>query len=178
MAKQYHELTDELTGFINEQKIFFIGTADADGHVNVSPKGADSFRVLDKNRVIWLNYTGSGNETAAHLLANNRMTIMFCSFEHTPVILRLYGSGKTIHVNDAEWSDLYKHFPDHTGSRQIFDINIHLVQTSCGFQVPFFDYKGERDLLEKWSNKKGIDGIKQYWQEKNKTSLDDKPTGM
>lgn len=178
MAKQFSKITDSLKEFIEQQKIFFVGTADADGRVNVSPKGADSFRVVGGNRVVWLNLTGSGNETAAHIAANNRMTIMFCSFDEKPVILRLYGSGRVIHPKDPGWSELAILFPENIGARQIFDIAIDFVQTSCGFQVPFYEYKGERDLLDKWAENKGRDGIEEYWQEKNKVSLDGKPTGI
>ncbi len=178
MAKQFSEITDSLKEFIEKQKVFFVGTADVDGRVNVSPKGFDSLRVVGKNQVIWLNLTGSGNETAAHMIANNRITIMFCSFEDQPMILRLYGSGQVIHPEDPEWDKLAELFHDNIGSRQIFDINIDLVQTSCGFQIPFFQYQGERDLLDKWAENKGRDGIKQYWREKNKLSLDGKPTGI
>lgn len=178
MAKQYPEITDTLKTFITQQKIFFVATADVDGRVNVSPKGGDSLRVLDKNRVLWLNLTGSGNETAPHLVATNRLTLMFCSFTEKPVILRLYGNGRAIHPKDKEWNQLIDFFPENIGARQIFDINIELVQTSCGFQVPFFEYKGERDLLDKWAEKKGRDGIEQYWHEKNRLSLDGKPTDI
>lgn len=178
MARQFPEITDALKGFIERQKIFFVGTADVDGRVNVSPKGSDSFRIIDKNRVVWLNLTGSGNETAAHLIANNRITIMFCALDGKPMILRLYGSGKTIHPKDADWESLATLFPEKIGARQIFDISIDLVQTSCGFQVPFYEYEGERDLLDKWTENKGRDGVEQYWEDNNKTSLDGKPTGI
>jgi hypothetical protein len=178
MARQFPKITDALKGFIERQKIFFVGTADVDGRVNVSPKGSDSFRIIDKNRVVWLNLTGSGNETAAHLIANNRITIMFCALDGKPMILRLYGSGKTIHPKDADWESLATLFPEKIGARQIFDISIDLVQTSCGFQVPFYEYEGERDLLDKWTENKGRDGVKQYWEDNNKTSLDGKPTGI
>ena len=178
MAKQFAEITDTLKGFIEQQKIFFVGTADVDGRVNVSPKGSDSLRVVNKNRVVWLNLTGSGNETAAHLIAKNRITIMFCSLDEKPMILRLYGNGKVIHPKDAEWEPLAKLFPENIGARQIFDVTIDLVQTSCGFQVPFYEYAGERGLLEKWAENKGRDGVEQYWEENNKISLDGKPTGI
>lgn len=178
MAKKFSEITDTLKEFIEQQKIFFVATADADGRVNVSPKGADSLRVMDRNRVVWLNLTGSGNETAAHIMANNRITIMFCSFDEKPVILRLFGGGRVIHPKDPQWGKLAGLFAEKAGARQILDITVDLVQTSCGFQVPFYEYKGERDLLDKWAKKKGREGLEQYWQENNKTSLDGKPTGI
>ncbi|MDM8565499.1 pyridoxamine 5'-phosphate oxidase family protein [Candidatus Halobeggiatoa sp. HSG11] len=178
MAKQYSEITDKQQQFIEQQYIFFIGTADKDGKVSVSPKGIDSLRILDKNRIVWVNYTGSGNETAAHMLATNRMTIMFCSFTEKTLILRIYGSGKVIYPKDDNWQELEKLFPESISNRQYFDINVDLVQTSCGFGVPLFDYKGERDLLLEWANKKGTEGIKAYWKNENKLSIDGKNTGI
>lgn len=178
MAEQFPELNQKLTEFINNQHLFFVGTAGAEGRVNVSPKGLDSLRVLSPNRVIWLNLTGSGNETAAHVLENSRMTIMFCSFDRQPLILRLYGEAKTIHDRDPEWQELIGHFPEYTGARQVFDMQIHMVQTSCGYAVPFYEMTGERPTLTKWSENKGQEGIEAYWQEENLQSIDGKETGM
>lgn len=177
-VKQFSEISDQIRGFIENQKIFFIGSADTDGRVNVSPKGADSLRIVDGNRVVWMNLTGSGNETAAHMLANNRITIMFCSFEGKPMILRLFGQGRVVHSGDSEWDELAALFSPHTGARQFFDISVDLVQTSCGFQVPFYEYKGDRDMLEKWTERRGREGIEEYWQETNQLSIDGKPTGI
>lgn len=176
MAQQYSEISDKLKQFIEDQKIFFIGTATTDSRVNISPKGMDSLRVLDKNRVVWLNVTGSGNETSAHIQENPRMTIMFTSFEGSPMILRLYGNAKVIHKNDSEWNKLYSLFNPIPGARQIFDLTIDLVQTSCGMAVPVFDYVKDRELLKDWALKKGDNGIKDYWLEKNQISLDGNPT--
>lgn len=178
MAKQFSQLNDTHRKFIDEQHLFFVGTADKEGRVNVSPKGMDSLRIIDNNRVIWLNLTGSGNETAAHLLAENRITIMFCSFSKKPLILRLYGTGKAIYPNDNEWKDFTEIFPAFKGSRQFFDIKIDLVQTSCGFAVPFYEYKGERNLLLDWADKIGEEGIKDYWHNRNRISIDGKDTGI
>lgn len=178
MGKCYNELTDSNIRFVSEQKIFFVGTATANSRVSVSPKGMDSLRVLSPSRVIWLNHTGSGNETSAHVQLDPRMTIMFCAFEGDPLILRLYGSARVAHQTDANWKDLYRHFPPQTGARQIFDLTIDLVQSSCGFAVPFFDYAGERGMLIEWAAKKGEDGVRQYWAEKNQTSLDSLPTNI
>ena len=178
MATRYNEITEPLRDFIEQQKIFFVATADADGRINLSPKGGETLKILDNRRLIWLNLTGSGNETAAHMNASNRITIMFCAFSGSPMILRLYGNGTIIPADTGSWADLIWQFPGNTGARQIFDITVDLVQTSCGFQVPFYEYKGERDLLTKWSEKKGHEGIRQYWLEKNKLSLDGKQTGM
>ena len=178
MGKLYKQLTDDLTGFIQRQKLFFVGTAADDGRVNVSPKGMDTLRVVTEDRVVWLNLTGSSNETAAHLRENDRITLMFCAFEGDPLVLRLYGHARIFHPRDAEWDSLLTLFPAIPGARQIIDMSIDLVQTSCGFGVPFFEFKAERDQLEKWAEKKGPEGIRQYWEEKNQISLDGKPTGI
>ena len=176
MGSQFLSISSELESFIKEQKIFFVGTAMSTGKVNISPKGMDSLRVLNPNRVIWLNLTGSGNETAAHILESNRITIMFCAFEGKPMILRLYGSAKVYHPRDAEWNEFIELFPSHVGSRQLVDINVELVQTSCGFAVPLMDYQSDREVLTDWSDKKGEAGIKDYWEERNQTSMDGSPT--
>ena len=178
MAKQFPLLKDQHKQFIEKQHIFFVGTADKEGRVNVSPKGLDSLRILDNNRVLWLNLTGSGNETAAHLLAANRITMMFCSFDEKPLILRLYGTGKAISPKHGQWKSLADLFPEQVGARQIFDINIDLIQTSCGFGVPCFEYKGERSLLLDWANNRGPEGIRAYWQSTNRLSIDGKDTGI
>ena len=176
MAKRYDELSESLIAFIAEQKIYFVGTATADSRVNISPKGMNSLRILGNNRAIWLNATGSGNETSAHVQINPRMTVMFCAFEGSPVILRLYGTAKAIHINHPEWAELYAHFEPLPGARQIFDLSIELVQTSCGFGVPFYDYAGDRTQLNDWAIKKGEDGIRQYWIDKNQLTIDKLPT--
>ena len=178
MAKRYKNIPNRLQAFIRKQPIFFVGTAASEGRVNVSPKGMDSLRILDPNRVVWLNVTGSGNETAAHLLQQNRMTIMFCAFEGAPMILRLYGNAKIIHPGDPEWQELADYFPKIPGQRQIFDVHIDLVQTSCGMAVPILEYKGEREALNQWADDKGEQGIREYWEEKNKVSLDSLPTDL
>lgn len=176
MGKQYDALNEPLRAFIAAQKVFFVGTATADSRVNVSPKGMDTLRVLSNNRVVWLNLTGSGNETSAHVQQDPRMTLMFCAFEGAPLILRLFGQARAIHQNDPEWSALYAHFTPMPGARQIFDLAIELVQTSCGFGVPYLTYKEERPLLVDWAAKKGDEGLRNYWQEKNQLSIDNIPT--
>jgi hypothetical protein len=176
MGKQFSEISKDLQEFIEEQKIFFVGTATADSKVNVSPKGMESFRVMGPNQVLWLNVTGSGNETAAHITENSRMTIMFTAFTGKPMILRLYGQAKAIHRNDPEWGNLFSLFPPIPGARQIFNMEVEMVQTSCGMAVPFYDYQGERDQLNTWAANKGEEGIKNYWEEKNQKSLDGIPT--
>lgn len=178
MAEHFSEITDELKDFIIRQKIYFVASADVQGRVNVSPKGGDTLRILSPNRVVWLNLTGSSNETAAHIKAVNRITLMFCSFDRQPLILRLYGQAQLVHSRGPHWDELLNLFPDATGARQIFDVSIDLVQTSCGFQVPFFEYKGERETLRNWAAKKNPDELEKYWKENNITSLDGKPTGI
>ena len=178
MGKKYQALTPEQVDFIAAQRLFFCATAAPAGRVNVSPKGGDALRVLDPNRVVWLNLTGSGNETAAHVLESPRMTLMFCAFEGEPKILRLYGTARTVTPGSEDWDELNALFEAHAGARQIFDLGIDLVQTSCGFGIPYFDYAGERDKLRAWAERKGEEGVREYWRLKNARSLDGKDTGM
>ena len=178
MGQRYSEISDKLKQFIENQKLFFVGTTTADSRVNISPKGMDSLRVLDKNRVVWLNVTGSGNETSAHIQENPRMTIMLTAFEGNPMILRLYGDAKVVHKNDREWEELFSLFNPIPGARQIFDLTVDLVQTSCGMAVPIYDYIEEREQLKNWAVKKGEEGLKEYWQEVNQVSLDGKPINI
>lgn len=175
MAKFYSQLTQELQDFIKQQKLFFTATAPTQGRINLSPKGIDTFRCIDEVTVAYLDLTGSGNETAAHLHENGRMTIMFCSFSEQPLILRLYGSGNVIHPGDRQWQEYHDYFSSIPGLRQIIVLNIDSVQTSCGFGVPLYEFKQERQTLIDWAQNKG-QAIKQYWQEKNQTSIDGLPT--
>lgn len=176
MGQRFNEIQAKHQLFIQQQKLFFVGTATADSRVNISPKGMDSLRVIDKNRVIWLNVTGSGNETAAHVQANPRMTLMFIAFDGNPLILRLYGSAQVIHQGDEGWLELFPLFPPTPGARQIFDLRVDLVQSSCGMAVPLFDFAGERSLLNDWAVKQGEQGLREYWAKKNQTTLDGQPT--
>jgi len=169
---KFDHLPKQQARFIEQQHIYFVATSPNEGKINLSPKGIESFAVLDEHRVAWLNLTGSGNETSAHVQENGRMTIMFCSFDKHPNILRLYGMAKVIHPRDAEWQELYSHFPENGGARNIFALDIDLVQTSCGYGVPFMDYKGEREQLNKWSQEEGSEGVERYWKENNTVSLD------
>lgn len=178
MAERFTRLDGTLTAFIRKQHMYFVGTAGAQGYVNVSPKGMDSFRILDDTTVAWLNLTGSGNETAAHVLENGRMTVMFCSFDKQPLIMRLYGQATVVHPRDARWDELSALFPAYTGARQVFVLALELVQTSCGYAVPYYTLKGERPTLTKWADSRGEQGIRDYWLEKNARSLNDKDTGI
>ena len=174
MGKVFREISDELRAFIEAQPMFFVATAPlaGDGHVNLSPKGLDTFAVLSPNRVGYLDLTGSGNETAAHLLENGRITFMFCSYSGPPRIVRLYGRGRAVLPDDRQWQELRAAFPELPGVRQIVVAEIDRVQTSCGFAVPLMHYEGQRETLIRWAEKKGADGITRYQQEKNAASID------
>ncbi|MCB1855767.1 MAG: pyridoxamine 5'-phosphate oxidase family protein [Halieaceae bacterium] len=178
MAERFAALADRHIEFIGEQQMFFVGTAAAEGHVNVSPKGMDTFRVISPTEVAWLNLTGSGNECAAHVRDNPRMTIMFCSFGKQPLILRLYGRATALHPRDGDWAAMLALFPPDVGARQVFRLQLELVLTSCGYAVPRYELLGERPTLQKWAETRGREGIEQYWQEKNVTSLDGRDTGI
>ena len=178
MAQQFDQITDRQVEFITAQHIFFVATAARDGRVNVSPKGLDSLQVLGPNRVVWLNGTGSGNETAAHLRDVNRMTIMFCSFERQPLILRLYGTATEVQPDQPEWDELAGLFPPMLGARQVYDMRVELVQTSCGYGVPFLEFVEDRSLMAQWADKKGPDGLEAYHRDKNLVSIDGFPTGL
>lgn len=180
MGKLFTRIESQHKDFIEKQKMFFTATApfDAEGHVNLSPKGLDSFRVLSDSRVMYLDINGSGNETSAHMLENGRITFMFCAFDGPPLILRLYGKGHTVLPGDASWNELIQAFDLPIAARQIIVADIHMVQTSCGFSVPLYDYSGERDHAFKWAEKKGAEGLEQYQAEKNRISLDGLPTAL
>jgi len=171
-------LNDDLIQFIEQQQLYFVATAAQSGRINLSPKGLDSFRIQDKEHVLWLNYTGSGNETAAHLKEQNRMTIMFCSFSEKPLILRLYGKAKSFHNFDTEWSDLLNLFDEHSGARNIFLLEIESVQTSCGYGVPLFNFKETRSTLTNFIESKDENELIDYWKKKNATSIDGLHTGL
>lgn len=178
MAKFYEELNQTLCDFIAEQKIFFTATAPQEGRVNLSPKGMDTFCYLGPKRVAYLDLTGSGNETAAHLNQNGRMTMMFCSFSKNPLILRLYGQGRVINQDSPEWPELYTRFDPLPGVRQIILLEIDSVQTSCGYGVPLYEFQGERDTLRRFAESKGEAGLEAYRREKNQVSIDGLPTGL
>ncbi len=178
MAKQFAGFEPDHERFVARQPLYFVATAAPEGHVNVSPKGRDSLRIMGPNRLVWRNLTGSGNETAAHLRLLNRMTVMWCSFETRPLILRAYGTALATHRGEPGWDGLDGLFPPDPGSRQVFDMAVDLVQTSCGYAVPFMDFRSERDTLRTWAEAKGPEGIEAYWQEKNRQSLDGFETGL
>ena len=173
-----HECIDfELSAWIGKQPVFFVGTAPlaAEGHVNLSPKGGDSFRVISPMEVIYQDYTGSGAETAAHLRENGRIVVMFCAFEGPPRILRLHGKGTVITRSDPQFAELAKHFPTKLGTRAVVLVAVHRVTTSCGYAVPLMDFTGGRDALDKWANSKGSEKLKDYRTQKNQLSIDGLP---
>ena len=177
MAKQFPGLEETHRAFIEKQKIFFVGSAAPTGRVNVSPKGMDCLRVLGPNKVAYLDLTGSGNETSAHVEACGRLTIMFCAFEGAPMIMRLYGQGHIHRRGTKDYAALIPQFEEVTGARQIIVCDIEMVQTSCGYAVPFFDYREDRPNLVRWAETKGEEGLTEYRHEKNAASIDGFPTG-
>jgi hypothetical protein len=180
MGKLHDSIKPAHKEFIEKQHIFFVGTAplSAEGRVNLSPKGLDCFRVLSESKVGYMDLISSGNETSAHTLENGRITIMFCSFEGAPNILRLYGKGSTVLPGTPAWDEYTPFFKIYPSTRQLIMIDVDLVQTSCGFGVPLYTYKGERDIHFEWAEKKGADGLLDYIQKNNLKSLDDLPTAL
>ena len=178
MAKQFDKIEDDHREFIEAQHLFFTASAAPDGRVNISPKGMDSLAVLGPHRIAWMNLTGSGNETAGHLLENPRVTLMWCSFTTRPLILRAYGTAKAIYPEEAAWSDLAQHFPAHRSARQIFDMTVEMMQTSCGYAVPFMDFVSDRDTMQKWVDGKSDEDLRQYKLERNMVTIDGKSTGL
>lgn len=178
MGKVYDQITDKHADFILRQQIFFVATATADSRINLSPKGLDSLRIIEPNQVVWLNLTGSGNETAAHLMEDGRMTLMFCAFEGDPKVLRLYGRATSHPEGSEQWEAHIGRFPILPGARQIILMQIEQVASSCGFGVPLYEYLGQRDRLPKWAEKKGKKGLEQFRRERNSRSIDGKPTDI
>ena len=178
MAKQFPGFDEDHRRFIADQAVFFVATSAPEARLNLSPKGMDSLRVLGPNRLIWLNVTGSGNETAAHLPLDPRMTVMWCSFGTRPLILRAYGTARVLHHDAPDWGDLAACLPDVPGARQIIDLSVDLVQTSCGYAVPQMDAPRERPVLRNWAEGQGDDGLTRYWRDRNRTSIDGLATGI
>lgn len=172
MGQPRIEVDEAARQFIAKQRLFFVATAPASGHLNLSPKGLDSFRVLTPRQVAYADYTGSGVETIAHLRENGRITIMFCSFEGSPNILRLYGTGRAVEPADPEFPALAASVPTGPGLRAFIVVDVTRVTDSCGFGVPLYEYKGERDQLRGWAEKKGAAGVLDYQRKKNALSLD------
>jgi hypothetical protein len=174
MGKVCERLDETLVGFIRRQYVFFVGTApiSTEGHPNVSPERLGTFRVLERKSAAHVKLTGSGIETVAHLRDNGRLTIMFCAFEGRPLILRLYGRGRVVEPGDADWDGLIADFPNYPGARCIVVMDVGRIADSCGFAVPFYEYKGDRSQLIEYAERKGALGIERYQAEKNRTSID------
>lgn len=178
MAEFFTSLNDKHRSFIAEQPIFFVATAPKEGRINLSPKGLDTLRVVDDNTIAYLDFVGSGNETAAHLLDDGRMTIMLCSFTRNPLILRLYGHGRSVQPGDEGWDALISLFEEKPNTRQVFVMTVETVQTSCGYGVPVMTLDHPRDTLDRWAENKGEADLRRYKAEKNATSIDGLPTGL
>lgn len=179
MGKRFHRIEPAHRDFIERQRIFFAASATGSSRVNLSPRGADAFRIIDDRVVAWLDRTGSGNETAAHMKADGRLTVMFCAFEGPPMILRLYGRGEILRPGTPAFEAVHRDVfagAAPSGLRQIVRLAVDLVQTSCGFGVPLFDYRAERDSLDRWAASKTPEELAAYKAEKNATSIDGLPT--
>lgn len=174
MGKKYEGIDAAIRQFIEAQQMFFVASAplDANGHVNVSPKGLDTFRVLGPKTVAYLDLTGSGIETVAHVKENGRIVMMFCAFQGAPKILRLHGRGRVVEPGNAEFSEMRGQFPNHDGVRSIIVIELTDISDSCGFSVPLFRYEGQREQHRAWARKLGPEGIRTYQQKNNRRSLD------
>ena len=177
MGKQYNEITPELSEWVKKQHMFFVASAPLaeDGHINCSPKGLDSLRILGPNSVAYLDITGSGAETIAHLRENGRIVIMFCSFEGSPKIVRFHGKGEAILPSSPKWASLQGLYPDYPGIRSVILVEVTRVSDSCGFGVPYFEFVGERDSMQRWAETKGDEGLARYRNEKNASSIDGLP---
>lgn len=181
MGKQFPSMEPAHREFIERQHIFFNASAASKGRVNVSPRDVAALRILDPNSAVYLDLTGSGNETAAHMLADGRLTFMFCAFEGAPLILRLYGRGRILPRHSPEYVALLASHYDNIeppGARQMVHLAVDLVQTSCGMNVPFYDYVSERDQLHRWAEVKGEATLEDYRRQKNTYSIDGFPTGL
>jgi len=177
MGKTYEALDDGIADFIRRQHVFFVATAPlaADGHVNVSPKGLDTFAIVDPHTVAYADLTGSGIETVAHLRENGRITLCFCAFEGPPRILRLHGSGTVLERGAPEFEALRPRFGDFPSLRSIIRVALDRIADSCGYGVPLYRYEGERRQLPDWVARKGTTGIARYQDENNRVSLDGLP---
>jgi len=177
MGKVYKSVDDKLAEWVEQQHVFFVATAplSAEGHVNSSPKGGDSFRVINGSEVAYQDYTGSGAETIAHIRENGRIVIMFCAFEGPPRIVRFHGQGKVITKSHARYAELVRYFPENPGTRSIIHVSVGRISDSCGYAVPLYEFIRPRDTLDRWAVSKGSEGLKTYRQENNMESIDGLP---
>lgn len=178
MSKQRENIDPELASWIAAQKVFFVATAplSAEGHINTSPKGGDSFRILGPMEVAYQDYTGSGSETAAHLRENGRIIIMFSAFKGAPQIARLHGRGTLITSGHSRFAEFARLFPENPGTRAFVHVQVTRVSTSCGFSIPFFDYQGPRETLDRWAAQQGPEKVAAYRASKNQVSIDHLPS--
>ncbi len=174
--EMFSEISEKIGSFIAEQHMFFVASAGREGHINLSPKGLDTFRVIDPNQVAYLDYVGSGNETAAHLLDDGRITIMFCAFDGPANIVRLFGRGEAIREGHADFDTLRDLLPKRDRLRQIMRIKVSEIQTSCGYGVPLMQFENHRETLDKWTSSRTDEEYAAYQLENNTTSLDGLPT--
>lgn len=177
MSKLREGIDEDLAAWIREQHLFFVATAplSQEGHVNCSPKGGDAFRVLGPREVVYQDYTGSGAETSAHLRENGRIVVMFCAFDGKPNIVRLHGNGRVLTPDSPQYRELTAHFPPNPGTRALIHVQVTRVSTSCGYAVPTFDFRADRDILDKWATAKGDQGLREYRAAKNAESIDGLP---
>ena len=174
MSKQHESITPEMSAWIAEQRTFFVATAPTalDGHVNVSPKGGDSFRVLGPLEAVYQDFTGSGAETAAHARENGRIVVMFCAFQGPPKIVRLHGRATVIMPEDARYAEFAELFPANPGTRAFVYIRVERVSDSCGYAVPLYEFQSQRETLDRWAAAKTFEGLRVYREEKNRLSID------
>jgi hypothetical protein len=178
--KIFPEIDERMTSFIRAQQMFFVATAplDGEGFVNLSPKGLDTFEILDPQSVAYVDFVGSGVETISHLRENGRIVFMFCAFEGPPKIVRLHGRGDVLEPGDAEWDEVASRFPTYPGTRAIVRARLHRIADSCGYGVPLYEYVSQRDQMTAWAERKGPKGLKEYKAENNTKNLDGLPSGL
>lgn len=177
MGKVYQTIEPHLKTFIEKQKLFFVGTAplSAEGSINLSPKGLDSLRILDETTVAYIDLTGSGAETIAHLKENQRITFLFCAFDGPPKLVRLYGKGEVFERDTPEFGALKQHFPNYLSARSIIKVKLHRISDACGYTVPLYEFKEDRDTMKKWVDNKGAEALVEYRKLKNTKSIDGLP---
>lgn len=177
MSKKHPHITPELVAWIEQQRMFFVASAplSAEGHINVSPKGGEAFKVLGPLEAVYHDYTGSGAETAAHIRENGRIVIMFCAFVGPPKIVRLHGTGTLITRDHARFNELAEVFPENPGTRAFVHVTVKRVSDSCGFSVPFYEFQAPRDTLDRWAAKKSPEELESYRDAKNLRSIDGLP---
>lgn len=178
MGKVYDKIDESVKTWVDEQDLFFVATSPLanSGRVNCSPKGMDSLRIMGEHRIAYADHIGSGSETIAHLRENGRIVLMLCAFKGAPKIMRFHGTGRVVLEGEVCFEELKENFSDMLGLRAIIDIEVKRVSDSCGWGVPEYEMKNERDLLHNWADKKGKNGILNYQKENNKSSIDGLPS--